>query len=93
MPHTCQSRALGKASVSATGTIPVTWAQMNRLDAASVARLHSRTISSWPSFHKVLAIVIASVGVPSLTVAAAYTWSANLCGIQDRLSSMCVVPP
>ena len=71
----------------------MTWAQINMLDAASVARLHSNTISSWPSFHKVLAIVIASVGVPSLTAAMAYTWNANLCGIQDRLSSMFVVPP
>lgn len=77
----------------APGTIPETWAQINMLDAASVTRLHSNTISSWPSFHKVLAIVIASVGVPSLTAAMAYTWSANLCGVQDRISSMCVVPP
>jgi hypothetical protein len=49
---------------SAPGGVPASWAYMGVLDSSSRARLLSKTISSWPSFHKVLAAVCMAVGTP-----------------------------
>ena len=47
---------------------------------------------SWPSFHKVLAIVCVTVGAPLLCTVGYFTWIKNMCGIQEKMGSLCAVP-
>jgi len=66
---------------------------MGVLDSSSRARLLSKTISSWPSFHKVLAAVCMAVGTPLLVSLTYLVWTRNPCGIREKVAAMFVVPP
>lgn len=78
---------------SAAGGVPASWAYMGLLDSASRTRLHSSTISSWPSYHRVLAAVCTAVGAPLLVSLMYLVWTRNPWGIREKVGAVFVVPP